>query len=740
MTSLRAVVVFILLSASPLAYAVKEVGNGGDAIVCRRGGKITSVRFYDYYEAENVVKLGVPNTGLPGATLDERMTTLFARMERLNPSRAKLYRQWYGEFFQASESEFLTGVELVDIPDTGDGFYPVGCKLEQLVIQRTPRFAAERRYTVNADLYQSLDDHGRAGMILHELILREVRGQTVPHVNSVNARYFNALVSTDQLSQLSLKAYFAYLDLLEFEFGDAQFGVPVLVRGEPALTFLNEDFVQKAEIRQVPFSYAWKGQTLQLEYDQYSAKVSRFLDTGLLPVLQLRLGQKVNVQSKPSVIEWTLTRPATIALYNKTGNARQIRTTGQDAIAVSSSEMVGACRELLLYESGAIWECEIASPVKVHAFGQELQVDSGTIKFDSQGHPKFGGLTINYIELPAFKGRCEKIQFSQGRILTCGVATGQVLLMGQWTAINSSTVDFYPDGSLMNVSGVATSVQSAKLKGTCTAPQASEQWRIGSAIKFHTNGQLAGCRFSGEYYLGGSWKPIDGWVSFYENGNFEHLTVNSGKLSGLDLPQARGYADGLWFYPDGVLKKADRLNGTFLYVEPGGASSWQKVGELGVNPSYIEWTSNGRVSNVRGLFFSTQSINGTCVTATFNVAGHIATCTEPQLQTFVQGKSIEIKGYRSTDWVSFYDSGLVYRFQSYVSSWEVYGQAMPIRGLEIDSSGAIHMVIIFKTVTLPTPSGPKEFYSHNLVEFNLAGQVIASCDAPYSEQCAISWK
>jgi hypothetical protein len=127
------------------------------------------------------------------------------------------------------------------------------------------------------------------------------------------------------------------------------------------------------------------------------------------------------------------------------------------------------------------------------------------------------------------------------------------------------------------------------------------------------------------------------------------------------------------------------------------------------------------------------------VTATFNAAGHIATCAEPNIQTVVQGKAIEIRSYRE-GYVSFYDSGEVYRFHAYLPAWEVYGQTMPIRGFEIDSRGEIHMVILFKTMTLPTPSGLKEFYDHNLVEFNSAGQVIASCDAPYDSSCAISWK
>ncbi|MCM2321921.1 MAG: hypothetical protein NDJ90_01520, partial [Oligoflexia bacterium] len=120
-------------------------GNGGDVVVCRNAaGAIRSVELLDLYEGRtrwgNVADLGGPGLSVP-----EKVSLLLTRLGNRLPALEKFYRDWYATFEQETLS--LSGVQLVDIPDSEHIALPVGCAIEQIAIQKEPQFPREKRYT-----------------------------------------------------------------------------------------------------------------------------------------------------------------------------------------------------------------------------------------------------------------------------------------------------------------------------------------------------------------------------------------------------------------------------------------------------------------------------------------------------------------------------------------------------------------------------------------------------------------
>jgi len=158
------------------AIASTQVGNGGDVIVCPRADGSSSVELYDFYEGEQRHGFKIKFDGGQG-TLDEKLELVLSKIGRLNRVRAELYRGWAKTFQQ--EAEFISNVRLIDIPDTGDGYIPVGCELRQVAVQREPHFPGDKRYTIDLDLFDKMEVDQQVGLLLHEFLYREADHEKV---------------------------------------------------------------------------------------------------------------------------------------------------------------------------------------------------------------------------------------------------------------------------------------------------------------------------------------------------------------------------------------------------------------------------------------------------------------------------------------------------------------------------------------------------------------------------------
>lgn len=182
-----------------------HLGNGGDVLVHRGiDGAILSAGLLDFYESETQrgITRDLGDSVVPTA---EKIEIALKRIERLDRGRAQRYRDWYGSFMQ--ESCFLSGVNLVDIPDSQHVQLPAGTgwAIEQIAVQQEPRFPEDRRYFVNEDLWNVLDNDSRAGLILHELMYRDaiVSGTQ----DSVGVRYLLSVATSTRIDEWDFKTY-----------------------------------------------------------------------------------------------------------------------------------------------------------------------------------------------------------------------------------------------------------------------------------------------------------------------------------------------------------------------------------------------------------------------------------------------------------------------------------------------------------------------------------------------------
>lgn len=188
----------------------QEVGNGGDAIVCKTayadlGGRNSGL--LDYYEART--SRGWTIDFNPATSVDDRVALAISRLERLDPDRAALYRSYAKTFWD--EAQILENAHLPDLPDDGPVSLPgEDCELRQLAIQREPFLPGDKRYVISGKIWAALDDASKAGLILHEIAYREAK--TLDHKTSAQVRYLNGMMAGNALEALTFDAY---ADLLE---------------------------------------------------------------------------------------------------------------------------------------------------------------------------------------------------------------------------------------------------------------------------------------------------------------------------------------------------------------------------------------------------------------------------------------------------------------------------------------------------------------------------------------------
>lgn len=198
----------VLVPFSVFAESGDRAGNGGDGIVCRNSqGAIQSVELLDFYEAraERGQKIELD----PLKSVGELMKDLTKHLAFHEISLAQEVMKNYQLFI--SESVFLSGVELVDIPDSNHISVPLGCKVEQIAIQRRPLMLGEKFYKINKDIWDKMDNVNRAGLLLHELLFRNLTLYANFVYDSTYVRYLTSLAATNQIKTLTLKDYYSLL-------------------------------------------------------------------------------------------------------------------------------------------------------------------------------------------------------------------------------------------------------------------------------------------------------------------------------------------------------------------------------------------------------------------------------------------------------------------------------------------------------------------------------------------------
>ncbi len=483
------------------AQAGKETGNGGDAIVCHNALGHKSVELYDHYEATARHGLAI-DLGKARLPVEDKLAIVFDRLDRINPGRANLYRSWFSKFYQ--EAEFLRGVTLIDIPDTGDGYIPSNCKLEQAAVQRVPKFPGEKRYTINQDIWDWLDNDARAGLILHELVFREARSQRNPHGNSINVRYLNTLLSSTAVEKMKLREYIELLLLLEIEQADAQGGVPIVLwssgaSGPAKVTFHSDDLVESAlTVGQTEYAHEWRGLKLRANVGYGTSESTvRFHPTGviaseinLLPQgFSFKAGMtdvRVDVVVGAGGFSWGSLS------FHPDGKARKV--SGSGGVQFALPVFKGACRSAEFHPSGNPMSCEVAITSQVFLNGSWRTVYFGNVELADDGSARIRDGSTVEVASPVFEGRCESARFSPGGdAVRCeSGSVGRIRVSGIWTPVDLSksafggswgVLEFTPAGELEVIDG-AVSYDLPGFRGTC------------GTSGFATGGNLSSCGYS----------------------------------------------------------------------------------------------------------------------------------------------------------------------------------------------------------------------------------------------------
>lgn len=210
---------FNVLTISVSSYALEQrIGNGGNVVVCESTSELL-----DYYEARVQRQERIQTYDIEGSW-PHKVNSLLERLKRVSPKRAEVYQKQADEFL--AEAIILYKTRFVEIPDSDHITLPVGCSIVQGIVQVEPDLPGKKRYTINGDLWDTLDEATRAGLILHEIIYREAI--SYGHKNSIAVRYLTGFISSERMTSVTQESWIELLRKLDFKKTDIQ-GLPILL-------------------------------------------------------------------------------------------------------------------------------------------------------------------------------------------------------------------------------------------------------------------------------------------------------------------------------------------------------------------------------------------------------------------------------------------------------------------------------------------------------------------------------
>lgn len=177
---------FVVLAAMafPLAaHCGNEVGNGGNAVICKGG---EDVQLLDLYEAKILRNVDLdPNIkGMNAVKVAKERLNL---LEKLDPKSLKVFLANLDHL--QKDIHYEDEIQLRPIDDSEHPFIPKdpGCEVRQLAILRKRPLPGEKRVLVNNTIWKKMSVVQQAGLLLHESIYERLAllGET----DSTKARY-----------------------------------------------------------------------------------------------------------------------------------------------------------------------------------------------------------------------------------------------------------------------------------------------------------------------------------------------------------------------------------------------------------------------------------------------------------------------------------------------------------------------------------------------------------------------
>ena len=372
----------------------RTVGNGGDVVVCEdQTGAIKSIELLDFYEGR-ILKGINADFGSQARTVEEKVAVALARLERVSPARAKLYRERALQFF--AETLFLEDGHLADIRDAGDIVIPNGCRIAQIANQSAPLYPDDKRYVIDRSLWTALDNDSRAGLILHEIIYREAI--ELGHENSVSTRLLNSGLCSQKIEAMTVSQYTRFLTDLGFTTNEVQ---GVLLKLNPVPDFFPDGTLKSGAVVDGSV-YRWSGQDLRLR-DQVI-----FFSSGQIRELTLQGVQTVSLMGALRVLSpYELTFFESGALESASFEESTHFTSAKYDLEVDGAahfyengglrlaqvrcgwvrfagRQVGVSGVLQLYADGTLRQGVLTDSVTVKVLKDEISIE-GFVKCDQQG-------------------------------------------------------------------------------------------------------------------------------------------------------------------------------------------------------------------------------------------------------------------------------------------------------------------------------------------------------------------
>lgn len=213
----------LLLTAPSLAGT--EGKGGGKGVFCPMSDGSRVLIKLDYERAVHEWRRTLRFA--PGATAIEKAVNIIRRLAPLDPVRAHRYEAMARQFDAAVDWQANRKYRIVD--DSSEINYCAGGELQQIVVQapilmetpigmlyQSPRFV----FSGSLDLKMQMDLDQYAGMIIHEVVLRDAKLHGV--ALSDNASIFNTLLTSDDIRGLSPQEYAQQLRNLELTYTRAK--------------------------------------------------------------------------------------------------------------------------------------------------------------------------------------------------------------------------------------------------------------------------------------------------------------------------------------------------------------------------------------------------------------------------------------------------------------------------------------------------------------------------------------
>jgi hypothetical protein len=150
--------------------------------------------------------------GPDNSTYVEKALAINDRLEKLDPVRHQLFKKWILTF-DAEKYELARDLDTLGLTPDGDIVDPApGCEQHLLIAQHEPKTSTgalpiERaRYVIDKELWNDMDDNGKAVMVLHEVVYRYAR--PLQHMTSSNIRFYLRKLLINWWRGVDQKQYF----------------------------------------------------------------------------------------------------------------------------------------------------------------------------------------------------------------------------------------------------------------------------------------------------------------------------------------------------------------------------------------------------------------------------------------------------------------------------------------------------------------------------------------------------